>query len=49
MEFVSEMSGPEDGAGREGLFGPVVEVPPDAPPLDRLVGLSGRSPSWRLS
>jgi uncharacterized protein (TIGR03086 family) len=29
------------------LFGPVVEVPADAPALDRLVGLTGRDPAWR--
>jgi uncharacterized protein (TIGR03086 family) len=31
----------------EELFGPVVEVPADAPAIDRLVGLSGRDPAWR--
>lgn len=44
MEFVSMMSG--EGGGREGLFGPVVDVPADAPLLDRVIGLSGRNPSW---
>ncbi|MFG2194163.1 TIGR03086 family metal-binding protein [Streptomyces sp. NPDC048639] len=39
-----EPSGDEDERGV--LFGPVIEVPADAPLLDRAVGLSGRSPSW---
>ncbi|GHF88467.1 TIGR03086 family metal-binding protein [Streptomyces griseosporeus] len=29
-----------------GIFGPVVPVPEDAPLLDRTVGLSGRDPGW---
>jgi len=27
----------------------VVDVPPDAPLLDRVVGLSGRRPDWAAS
>lgn len=32
--------------GREGLFGPPVPVPDDAPLLARLIGLTGRDPAW---
>ena len=38
-----------NGEGREsppGLFGPRVPVPADAPLLDRLLGTTGRDPSW---
>ncbi|RII18525.1 hypothetical protein DSC45_11450 [Streptomyces sp. YIM 130001] len=35
-----------DGPDREGMFGPIVPVPEDAPILDRVVGLSGRRPDW---
>ena len=33
--------------GSPGLFGPPVAVPQDAPPLDRLIGATGRDPAWR--
>ncbi|MET8677955.1 TIGR03086 family metal-binding protein [Streptomyces sp. NPDC004647] len=46
MEFVSLMSEPGQEASREGLFGPVVDVPADAPLLDRVIALSGRDPAW---
>jgi uncharacterized protein (TIGR03086 family) len=44
--FVAQFSGPGMEEQRRGLFGPEVEVPADAPLLDRVVGLSGRDPRW---
>ncbi|MGH9138046.1 MAG: TIGR03086 family metal-binding protein [Acidimicrobiales bacterium] len=44
--FVTQFSGPGQEAAREGLFGPVVAVPDDAPLLDRVIGLTGRDPAW---
>ncbi|GHH58238.1 TIGR03086 family metal-binding protein [Lentzea cavernae] len=43
--FVSSI-GPDDRDGS--LFGAAVEVDPNAPLLDRVLGLSGRNPGWRL-
>jgi uncharacterized protein (TIGR03086 family) len=42
--FVEQFVG--DGPPREGLFGPQVPVPDDAPLLDRVLGLTGRDPGW---
>jgi uncharacterized protein (TIGR03086 family) len=33
-------------AGIDGLFGPLVEVRPDAPLFDQILGLAGRDPDW---
>ena len=41
-QFVTGFDAPRDG----GLFGPIVAVPDDAPPLDKLLGLTGRDPRW---
>ncbi|MVU83680.1 TIGR03086 family protein [Nocardia sp. ET3-3] len=32
--------------GVPGLFGPVIDIPAEAPLLDRVVGLTGRDPAW---
>jgi uncharacterized protein (TIGR03086 family) len=46
LPFVSRFSAPGEEAGRQGLFGPSVQVPDDAPLLDQVIGLSGRDPGW---
>ncbi len=44
--FVAQFSGPGQEESRAGLFGPEVEVPEDAPLLDRVIGMTGRDPAW---
>jgi uncharacterized protein (TIGR03086 family) len=43
LQFVSLVSAPEQA---DSIFGPAVDVPADAPMLDRVLGLTGRDPAW---
>jgi uncharacterized protein (TIGR03086 family) len=45
-DFLSELAVPGQEATREGIFGPAVPIPGDAPLLDRVIGLTGRDPAW---
>jgi uncharacterized protein (TIGR03086 family) len=44
--FVMMFSGPGSEDQRGDAFGPVVDVPEDAPLLDQVIGLNGRDPAW---
>lgn len=46
QQFVAGFAEPGQEAARDGLFGPVVEVPDDAALLDRVLGVTGRAPTW---
>ncbi len=46
-DFVAAFEPPPGGTADDGgLFGPRVDVPADAPELDRLIGATGRDPGW---
>src|SRR5918999_2722056 len=47
IEFASAFSPPETADQRGDAFGTVIDVPDDAPALERLLGMMGRSASWR--
>jgi uncharacterized protein (TIGR03086 family) len=47
LAFTRQSAEPEQAAMREGLFGPVVDVPEDAPTFDRALGFAGREPGWK--
>lgn len=49
LGFAASMSEPDQQAGREGLYGPVVAIPPGASDLDQLLGFAGRDPHWTPS
>lgn len=46
LAFAESMGPPAPAEARAGLYGPVVPISADAPVLYRLLGASGREPTW---
>ena len=47
QRFLAQFARPDAPAGPDVPFGPSRELPPAAPPLDRVIALAGRNPVWR--
>jgi uncharacterized protein (TIGR03086 family) len=47
LTSLTAMYPPEDADSRQGIFDPPVDVPNDAPLVDRVVAFSGRDPTWK--
>jgi len=48
LEFIGPISQPGMEGARQPAFGPVVAPADDAPPVDRLIALTGREPGWSV-
>ena len=46
LAFSGALAHPQQVAGREGLFAPVVNFAADASAFDRALGLAGHDPAW---
>ncbi|MGH3506743.1 MAG: TIGR03086 family metal-binding protein [Nocardioidaceae bacterium] len=46
LQFMIAAAAPDQAAMRNAIFGPIVPMPDEAPVLERVLGLSGRNPSW---